>query len=93
MQQAIDEIAAAGDQFVTQDTLAYLNQQIFGSDPSADPIIEPTGDAPLGLDGNNVNMEEETGALGKNSMMYQLTAQMLASKYRQIMSILQNEGA
>jgi flagellar basal body rod protein FlgB len=40
------------------------------------------------LDGNNVNLEGELGMLGENKMMYSVTAQILAAKFRQISSIV-----
>ena len=69
-----------------------LASQVFGADASTEPVILLTGEEPIGLDVNNVNMEAELGKLAHNSLMYQLTAQLLAAKMRQIKMILENEG-
>lgn len=93
MQRALDEIDAAGEISLTINQFdALASQGSRGSDPWVDPIINPTGDAPIGLDGNNVDMEGELNELGANSMMYRLTAQLLSAKLRQIRSVLDNEA-
>ena len=58
------------------------------SDPQVEAIILPTSDPAVGLDGNNVNMEKELGALTANGTQYQLTARLLAAKLREIQTIL-----
>ena len=92
MQQAIEEILIGQANSLTNDPDSLM-QHALGSETGTEPIIEPTGDPALGLDGNNVNMESQLGDLTGNSLMYQVTVQLLASKLRQIESILQNEGA
>lgn len=94
MDLAIAEIQAAQSPPSTMDAFEELARQAsIGSDPGVDPIIGPTGDEPIGLDGNNVAMEDELGALGSNSMMYQITIQMLAAQLRQIQLVLDSGGS
>lgn len=47
--------------------------------------------APLSLDGNNVDLESELGALSRNKLMYSVTAQLMANKFRQLTTIIENE--
>jgi flagellar basal-body rod protein FlgB len=92
MQQAIDQIDQAGASVDPLDPAAQTRHAL-GADPSVEPIIQPTNDPALSLDGNNVNMEAELGELGRNNLMYQLTAQLMAAKIRGLELVLQDEGA
>jgi flagellar basal-body rod protein FlgB len=56
----------------------------------APPVIAPSTDPPLSLDGNNVNLEQELGAMGQNRIMYSVTAQILAAKLRQLSSVVES---
>lgn len=86
MQKALQAAESAGD---GPATLEHLESAFNGSD--ADAVIEPTNDASSGLDGNNVNMDGELAAMTRNSMMYQVTARLLAAKYGQIRAVLESE--
>jgi flagellar basal-body rod protein FlgB len=41
-------------------------------------------------DGNNVSMDKEMAALAENAIMYQVYAQLLARRFRQIDEILKD---
>lgn len=92
MERAIAQIQAAGDSMTVLPDAGELGASALGADASTSPMIEPTGEPPAALDGNNVNMEAELGKLGENATMYRLTAQMLSSKVRQLKMILDKEG-
>jgi flagellar basal-body rod protein FlgB len=91
MQQAIEQIEASGVDPNAPPDLNALARDAFGSDTEINPIIEPTNEPVTTLDGNNVNMEGELSRLGHNATMYRVTAQLLASKLRQIETILDGE--
>ncbi|OPZ09166.1 MAG: Flagellar basal body rod protein FlgB [candidate division BRC1 bacterium ADurb.BinA292] len=61
-------------------------------DPAAaDPVIEASAAPPQGLDGNNVVLEDELSALGRNKLLYTVTAQLYAAKLRQLASALDDQ--
>lgn len=91
MQLAITDIEQALSTISTTDELNAARVDAIYGDDTLETIIGPTGDAPMGLDGNNVNMDTELGELDKNAMMFQLTARMLQSKIRMLQTILDNE--
>lgn len=90
IQRAIAQIEAAGGVNFGAPEWDTVMKNAFGGDTTVEPIIEPTGDA-AGLDGNNVNMEGELGELGHNSLMYQLTARLVAAKFNQLKDALNSE--
>lgn len=88
MAKALEQMQTSGADGSAIPGADALAKSALGSDDTMEPVIKPTGDAPLSLDGNNVNMETELGKLGENTMMYRLTAQLLAAKLRQIGQVL-----
>jgi flagellar basal-body rod protein FlgB len=48
--------------------------------PGVQPEIREVEGLPSRADGNNVDIDREMGALGKNSLLYQTIAQVLASR-------------
>lgn len=91
MQLAITDIEQALSTISTTDELNATRVDAIYGDDALETVIGPTGDAPMGLDGNNVNMDTELGAMDKNAAMYQLTARMLQAKIRMLQTILDNE--
>jgi flagellar basal-body rod protein FlgB len=65
------------------------------ADPDADktdPVIAPSSAVARTLDGNNVDLETELGELSRNRLMYSLTSQLIAAKFRQMASVIDGEG-
>ncbi len=91
MQLAIDEIDQSLTTISTTDELSAAKVNAVYGDDTLATVIGPTGDTPMGLDGNNVNMDTELGELDKNAAMFQLTARMLQAKIRTLQTILDNE--
>lgn len=57
-----------------------------------DPAVIERSDAPgQTLDGNNVDLEGELSQLGRNKLMYEVTAQLMAMKFRQLHQVLDSE--
>jgi len=92
IQAEIDKINAGELTPTSTEDLNAIARNILGIEDGVESIIEPTGSTPISLDGNNVDMEQELGALGENSMLYELTARLLSAKMRQIRTVLDNVG-
>lgn len=59
---------------------------------AAEPaVIEPSEEPTLTLNGNNVNMETELGALSRNRLMHTVTTQLLSAQFRQLSTALEAE--
>lgn len=71
-------------------TMAGVMADPEGADPV--PVINPSTAPSRTLDGNNVDLDEELGELSRNRLMYSLTTQLIAAKYRQAASVLENQG-
>src|SRR5262245_36375488 len=100
MQKALD-IRAANQRVIASnlaniDTPGYVAQRVNfeasmrnALDEIEQPVIvESSTAAPSSLDGNNVALETELGEMSRNKTMYNLIAQMLANKFRQISTIV-----
>lgn len=92
IQAAIAKIDAVDFAATSVDDLDAIARNALGIEEGVEAIINPTGEAPISLDGNNVDMEQELGNLGKNTMLYELTARLLSAKLRQLRTILDNVG-
>ena len=58
---------------------------------SVNPMVEESSAPGHSLDGNNVNLEGELSELSRNKLMYNVTAQIMASKLRQVAMIAEQE--
>lgn len=58
---------------------------------SVDPEVEASTAPARSLDGNNVSLESELSELSRNKLMYNVTAQIMASKLRQVAMIAEQE--
>lgn len=87
MQRAVEAIESADAAPIDPADGSVLRSAL-GENPETEAVILPSGAAPTSLDGNNVAMEEELGDLSRNGTMYQLTSRLLAAKYNQIRSVL-----
>jgi flagellar basal-body rod protein FlgB len=54
-------------------------------------VVEQSSEPARTLDGNNVDMDKELSELGKNRLMYSVTSQLLAARFRQMDKILSSE--
>ena len=59
--------------------------------PPATPIIFPSAEPSLTLDGNNINLETELSELSRNKLMYSLTSQIVAAKLRQLSTVITSQ--
>ncbi|MEN6625613.1 MAG: flagellar basal body protein [Candidatus Sumerlaeia bacterium] len=66
---------------------ASMAQALSGVETPA--VINVSTEQGIGLDGNNVEMDAELSALGRNKTMYSLTAQILAAKFRQVSTVFE----
>jgi flagellar basal-body rod protein FlgB len=101
MQKALDVRAAQqrviASNLANIDTPGYVAQKVDFeasmrnalNDLDQPMVIEPSADAALSLDGNNVDLEHELGAMGENKTMYTLIAQMMGNKFRQMNTIFE----
>lgn len=55
---------------------------------AADPLILASTEAGRTLDGNNVDLETELSELSRNKLMYSLTSQLIAAKFRQLATVV-----
>ena len=93
IQMAIDEIdAASATPELSPDYAQQAYASALGQGTEVEAVIEPTGEVAITLDGNNVNLEAQLGDLTQNSMMYQLTARLLAFKFGQLRAALDQSG-
>ena len=61
-------------------------------DGVADPAVIKPSTAPCdSLDGNNVDLEGELGAMSTNKLLYQIMSQLAAAKLRQVSNVLDKE--
>ncbi len=67
------------------DFAASMEQAMAGQEHPA--VIELSTEPGISLDGNNVSLDGELSQMGRNKTMYQLTAQILADKFRQIATV------
>lgn len=92
LQRAVERIEAEAEAgTLTNPTLESMTSHALGRESGDEAIVNPTGEAAYGLDGNNVNLEAELGQLSNNSLMYQLTARLLSAKMREINTVLEQE--
>lgn len=68
---------------------ASMAQALSGVEMPA--VINVSTEPGIGLDGNNVDMDAELSALGRNKTMYSLTAQILAAKFRQVSTVFEQK--
>lgn len=68
---------------------ASIRQAMDGVDAPAK--VGPTGDPTLSLDGNNVSMEGELSKMSRNKLLYNVTSQLMAAKFRQINTMIDME--
>lgn len=71
--------------------------EVLNADPDADlsgiePRIQATQGLPFRTDGNNVDIDREIGALNKNTVLFQLYAQMLSSKIRMMHASIRGQS-
>lgn len=68
---------------------ASMQRALDGMDEAA--VIENSPNPAVSLDGNNVDLDGELGELGRNRVLYQAMAQIMASKLRQVSNVLDKE--
>jgi flagellar basal-body rod protein FlgB len=68
---------------------ASMEKALQGAEQPA--VVNLSTEPSCSLDGNNVNLEDEMGAMTQNKMMYSVTAQILGAKMRQLTTILDQE--
>ncbi|MCL5270419.1 MAG: flagellar basal body rod protein FlgB [bacterium] len=62
-------------------------------DQAEDPLVINESEATArGLDGNNVDLETELGKMSGNRVLYSVTAQVMAAKFRQMTTIFDKES-
>jgi flagellar basal-body rod protein FlgB len=61
-------------------------------DVAPTPIIHPSTASARTLDGNNVDLDAEMGELSRNRLIYSLTSQLIAAKFRQLGSVVQSQS-
>ena len=67
------------------DFAASMERALEGGDPN--PVIGLSPEPAVSLDGNNVDLDRELAEMGRNRTMYQLTAQILAARFRQLATV------
>lgn len=60
---------------------------------SAVPEIDVSQEAGRTLDGNNVDIETELSELSRNKLMFSLTSQLIAAKFRQLASVVDSNAS
>lgn len=69
--------------------IAFLNSNVndgFSID------VEVDNSSPTGLDGNNVNIEEEMMAQARTGMQYQVVANLLSKSYDQLEAVIKGQN-
>ncbi|MCE5229494.1 flagellar basal body rod protein FlgB [bacterium] len=61
------------------------------TDAANPAVIQESTDPALTLDGNNIDMDRELSDMSRNKTMYNLTAQILAAKFRQLGTVFEQK--
>jgi flagellar basal-body rod protein FlgB len=62
-----------------------------GSIQSADPVVQPTQGLATRDDGNNVDIDREIGDSAKNSLLFEMYAQLLSTQISQMKSAIKGQ--
>lgn len=73
----------------TPEQIAFLNSQV---EEGYQIDVEEDMRDPIGLDGNNVNLEEEMMDEAKNGMQYQVVANLLSKSYSLLGSVIRGQN-
>lgn len=60
---------------------ASLTDALAGGDPSATSVTTERSLAPTGVNGNNVNLDQETLSMIETDLRYQMTSQAVSNKF------------
>ena len=74
----------------TPEQLAFLNTEV---DEGFQIDVEEDMSDAIGLDGNNVNLEEEMMDEATNGMKYQVVANLLSKSYNQMSQIIRGQNS